>query len=52
MVSCHALDRIVRAKKGKEKWESTVSRMIKYSGNPEYLTKNAREELIEYLINK
>ena len=50
--SCHSLERIVQARKGKEKWESTVSRMIKYSGNPEYLTKKGREELIEYLINK
>ncbi|MDA3917206.1 MAG: hypothetical protein PF690_09560 [Deltaproteobacteria bacterium] len=50
--SCHSLERIVQAKKGKEKWESTVKRMIKYSGNPEYLTKKAKGELIEYLINK
>jgi cytochrome c2 len=50
--SCHALDRIVQAKKGKEKWGKTINRMIKYSGNPEYLTEKEREELIEYLINK
>jgi cytochrome c5 len=50
--SCHALDRIVRAQKDKGKWEKTVDRMIKYSGNPEYLTKKGKEELIEYLISK
>jgi cytochrome c5 len=50
--SCHALDRIVRSTKDKEKWEKTVSRMIKYSGNSEYLTKQGKAELIEYLINK
>ena len=50
--SCHALERIVQAKKGKEKWTKTVNRMIKHSGNPEYLTKKGRQELIEYLYNK
>lgn len=50
--SCHALDRIVRAEKEKEEWKSTVERMIQYSGNPEYLTKKDKTELIKYLINK
>jgi cytochrome c5 len=50
--ACHTLDRIIRTKKDKEKWGKTVSRMIKYSGNPEYLAKKEREELMEYLINK
>jgi cytochrome c5 len=50
--SCHALDRIVQAGKDEVKWDKTVSRMIKYSKNPEYLTKKEKEELIEYLINK
>jgi hypothetical protein len=50
--SCHALDRIVRSTKDKEKWEKTVTRMIKYSKNSEYLTKKGMAELIEYLINK
>jgi len=50
--SCHALDRIVRSTKDKEKWKKTVTRMIKYSKNSEYLTKKEKAELIEYLINK
>ena len=47
--SCHALDRIIRAEKNKEKWGKTVNRMIKDSRNPDYLTKKEKEELIEPL---
>jgi len=50
--ACHDSDRIIQAEKLKDKWESTVNRMVKYSGNPEYLTKKGRKELIDYLINK
>ena len=50
--ACHALDRIVRTTKEKDKWEKTVSRMIDYSGDPVYLTQKTKEELIDYLTNK
>ncbi len=50
--ACHALDRIVRTTKEKDKWEKTVTRMIDYSGDPGYLTQKAKEELIDYLTNK
>jgi len=50
--ACHSLERIVQTKKGKEKWGKTISRMVKHRGDPEYLTKKEREELIEYLFNK
>ena len=49
---CHDLDRIIQVKKDKENWESTVDRMIGYSGDSKYLTKNDRTKLIKYLINK
>ena len=48
--SCHALDRIIQARKVKDNWESTVNRMIDYSGDSEFLTKKEQKELIEYLI--
>ena len=49
---CHDLDRIIQVKKNKENWESTVDRMIGYSGDSKYLTKKDRTKLIKYLINK
>lgn len=49
---CHELDRIIQARKVKNNWESTVNRMIDYSGDSEFLTKKEQKELIEYLINK
>lgn len=50
--ACHALERIIRAEKDKDKWEKTVTRMIKHSGKSEYLTKNEKTDLIEFLSNK
>ena len=47
--SCHALDRIIQARKVKDNCESTVNRMIEYSGDSELLTKKEQKELIEYL---
>lgn len=50
--ACHTLDRIVQADKDKDGWENTVSRMIEYSGDPEYLTAKGKVELIQYLSAK
>ena len=50
--SCHELDRIIKARKAKDNWESTVKRMIDYSGDSKFLTKKEQTKLIEYLINK
>ncbi len=50
--SYHDLDRIIQARKVKDNWESTVTRMINYSGDSELLTKKEQKELIQYLINK
>jgi len=50
--ACHELDRIIQARKAKDNWESTVNRMINYSGDSELLTKKEQKELIQYLINR
>jgi cytochrome c5 len=50
--ACHALERIIQAEKDKEKWGKTVKRMIKHSGDPEYLTNKEKTELIEFLSSK
>ena len=50
--ACHELDRIIQARKVKDNWESTVNRMINYSGDSELLTKKEQKELIQYLIDR
>jgi cytochrome c5 len=51
---CHELDRIIQARdvKTEDNWETTVTRMIDNSGDPDYLTTQEQKKLIEYLINK
>lgn len=49
---CHNLDRIIQAEKDSEQWGITIERMIRNSGDPEYLTKQEKKELVNYLLNR
>ncbi len=49
---CHNMDRIFKATKAESEWQSTVDRMIKLSGNPDYLSEEEKAEVISYLLSK
>ena len=49
---CHNHDRINQAKKNQQNWKNTLERMVKYSRNPQYLTKTESATLINYLSTR
>ncbi|MCI5124299.1 MAG: hypothetical protein D3925_07445, partial [Candidatus Electrothrix sp. AR5] len=48
---CHNLDRIFGAKKSRQEWTETVSRMTKTNGETDFLSDQEREDIIYFLIN-
>ena len=49
---CHNLDRINQAVKNELEWTTTIEKMIRYSRNPQHLSKTEQATLIEHLITK
>ncbi len=46
---CHNLDRVFQTEKTKVKWQATIERMIKNSGDPTFLTKSQKRQIIGFL---
>ncbi|MCW5201117.1 hypothetical protein VU07_04900 [Desulfobulbus sp. F4] len=49
---CHALDRVLRPnpKKTRQEWLETINSMIEITGNPEYLSAEEKEQIINFLL--
>jgi hypothetical protein len=46
---CHAADRYLRLEKPREAWAETINSMIEITGNPEYLSAEEKEQIINFL---
>ena len=49
---CHNLDRVFSATKSEGEWQTTLERMIKLSGNPDYLSEREKTEVVSFLISQ
>ena len=50
--SCHSLERIYKLKKSRAEWTETVKKMIGYSDEMNFLNKEERETIIDFLTNR
>ncbi|XCN73578.1 MAG: hypothetical protein Q3M24_02155 [Candidatus Electrothrix aestuarii] len=48
---CHNLDRIFGAKKSRQEWRETVSRMTRTNGDADYLTDLEADDIVYFLTN-
>ena len=49
---CHNLDRVFGARKNKQEWTATVSRMIATMDDPEFLSKQEKSDIISFLSGR
>ena len=49
---CHNLDRVFGARKNKQEWTATVSRMIATMNDPEFLSKQEKSDIISFLSGR
>lgn len=49
---CHNLERVFSARKNKPQWFSTMDRMTKHRGDPNFLTTDQRESIAFFLVNR
>ncbi len=49
---CHNLERIYKSSKGELEWQSTLEKMVKMSGSPDYLSETEKKEIIIFLLSQ
>lgn len=49
---CHSLDRVLKSKKTGQEWGSTVKRMIKNSGDPDFLSEDEESDIVIFLSRR